>query len=105
MSAFHGTYIGRKDPRTRTKGVLKDHKENLRLDAELRDALLPEDSPKRRRNRLDLEPVKPVRRRNRQRKGIESVTDPELRKVMETVLEEDEDLMEHLAKTDGPVYN
>lgn len=55
MSAFSGPYVGRKDVRTRNKGVAAANKMQKRLDAELRDAELPEDSPLRKRNKgLDI---------------------------------------------------
>lgn len=55
MSTFHGPYPGRKDPRTRTKGALAENRRQKRLDAEQRDAELPQDSPKRKRNKpLDI---------------------------------------------------
>lgn len=44
-------YSGPKDG-AKNKGVMRAHREKLRIDAELRDEELPQDSPKRRRNRL-----------------------------------------------------
>ena len=55
MSRFSGPYPGRKDVRTRNKGVVAANKTQKRLDAEARDAELPEDSPRRKRNKpLDI---------------------------------------------------
>lgn len=50
MSTYSGPYPGYKTV-GHTKGVARANKEQKRLDAEARDRELPQDSPKRRRNK------------------------------------------------------
>lgn len=70
MSQFHGPQPGYKDPRSRTKGVMRARREQKRLEAEVRDELLAPDDPKRRSVRLASmpEPDLTTRRRHRNRK-------------------------------------
>jgi hypothetical protein len=51
MSTYHGPYPGYKGAHGKTKGVAKANREQKRLDALLRDRELPEDSPRRRKNK------------------------------------------------------
>lgn len=70
MSRFSGPFPGRKDPRTRNKGIERQYHTEKRLEAEARDEELPEDDPRRRAIRLNTMPepdLKTVRRRNRRR--------------------------------------
>lgn len=69
MSRYEASYPGKKDPRTRTKGIKRQIKEQKRLEAEARDALLAPDDPRRKAVRLgnlpEPEMKTPKRRRNR----------------------------------------
>lgn len=106
MSQFHGPQPGYKTERpygnNGPKGTMRARKAQKKLEAEVRDELLPADDPKRRVIRLgtgELNLDKPRRRRRTRRKEvIQSVEPTELREIMETVLEEDAELLDYLAE-------
>lgn len=58
---FVGAQPGYKGAHGKTKGIMYAHKQQKRKEAELRDELLPQDSPKRKVNQgLDNKPASVV---------------------------------------------
>lgn len=78
MSQFSGPYPGYKNPGTGTKGIMRARREQKRLEAEVRDELLPADDPKRRSVRLGSLPAPETKTRRRHRNRKTTQIQPEI---------------------------